>query len=134
MAAGAVVLVGGTHVVLVRRGRPPLLGHFSLPGGRVEASETPKAAVVREVYEETGIDVEVVASIDTVVLEHAGTTFSIDEFLCVPTKGTIEPRAGDDAAEVAIVPRGELGNYSLTEAVLRVVEKGFALAHARGLP
>ena len=46
-------------LLLIRRGTPPGLGQWSLPGGRVEPGETMAEAVVREVAEETGWKVEV---------------------------------------------------------------------------
>lgn len=48
--------VGG--VVLIRRGRPPFLGHHALPGGFVDLGETVEAACVREVAEETGLTLD----------------------------------------------------------------------------
>ena len=47
-------------VLLVRRARSPAKGYYSLPGGRVEFGETLKAAVQREVREETGLKVEII--------------------------------------------------------------------------
>ena len=44
-------------VLVIRRGKEPFKGHWSLPGGRVEAGETLREAVRREVREETGLDV-----------------------------------------------------------------------------
>jgi ADP-ribose pyrophosphatase YjhB (NUDIX family) len=60
---GVVVLRPGVEgeleVLLVRRGRPPLEGRWSVPGGLIELGETARAAAAREVREETGLDVEV---------------------------------------------------------------------------
>jgi 8-oxo-dGTP diphosphatase len=49
------------RVVIVRRARVPLLGHFSLPGGVVEVGETLAAALARELMEEVGIEAEIIA-------------------------------------------------------------------------
>jgi ADP-ribose pyrophosphatase YjhB (NUDIX family) len=57
--AGAVVRDGSGRFLLVRRARPPALGRWSLPGGRIEPGETPAEAAVREVREETGLEVTV---------------------------------------------------------------------------
>lgn len=49
------------RVLIVRRARAPLLGHFSLPGGGVEAGETLAAALARELMEEVGVEAEIIA-------------------------------------------------------------------------
>ncbi len=54
MGVGAVVVDEG-RVLLVRRGREPLKGQWSLPGGMLELGEGLTAGVVREVREETGL-------------------------------------------------------------------------------
>ncbi|MGO9910920.1 MAG: NUDIX domain-containing protein, partial [Acidimicrobiales bacterium] len=58
LAVGAVVR-SGTRILMVRRGREPSAGRWSIPGGRVEPGETPEAAVARELWEETGLAVVV---------------------------------------------------------------------------
>lgn len=49
----------GDQLLLVQRAKPPFQGHWSLPGGGVELGETIEEALVREVKEETGLDVTV---------------------------------------------------------------------------
>ena len=59
MGVGAVVLNGEGHVLLVKRAHEPLKGEWSLPGGGVEIGETLEASIVRELFEETGLTVDV---------------------------------------------------------------------------
>src|SRR5436305_512602 len=56
VGVGAVVIHGG-EVLLIRRGKEPLKGRWLIPGGTVELGETLEEAVVREVREETGLEV-----------------------------------------------------------------------------
>ncbi len=63
VGVGAVIVDKG-RVLLVQRGREPLKGHWSLPGGLVEIGESLHAGVVREVDEETGLLVEPVELVE----------------------------------------------------------------------
>ena len=63
VGVGAVVVHDG-RVLLVRRGTEPLKGHWTLPGGMLEVGEALTAGVVREVREETGLDVEPVELVE----------------------------------------------------------------------
>ncbi len=60
LAVSAAIFRDG-RVLIVRRGRPPAQGVHTLPGGGVELGETLEAAVIREVREETGLDIEPLA-------------------------------------------------------------------------
>lgn len=59
----AVIPLHENKILLVKRGTIVFKGYWALPGGRVDAGETVEQAVVREVKEETGLDVEVVRKI-----------------------------------------------------------------------
>ncbi|MGH3975929.1 MAG: NUDIX hydrolase [Pseudonocardiaceae bacterium] len=93
---GAVVFDDAGRVLLVRRTNEPGRGRWSVPGGRVEAGETDHHAVIREVAEETGLQVKVTRRIGRVQRgAPGGAIFDIHDYLCRPTGGTL--RAGDDA-------------------------------------
>ena len=56
MSGVAAVVLRGADVLLIRRGREPMLGAWSLPGGALELGETTAEGVAREVFEETRRD------------------------------------------------------------------------------
>lgn len=87
---------GAGAVLLVRRANEPGRGRWSVPGGRVEAGETDHHAVIREVAEETGLEVEVLHRVGAVQRPApGGPVFVIHDYHCRATAGTL--RAGDDA-------------------------------------
>jgi 8-oxo-dGTP diphosphatase len=122
-AVGAVVFDEAGRVLLVKRGRPPGAGRWSLPGGRIERGEAPADAVVREVREETGIDARVVCALGAVALESEGHTFAIHEHLLVPLTSSPAAWPADDAADARWFAPGDLGPLALTSDVLAVIQR-----------
>ena len=103
--AVGVVCLRGDEVLLIRRGRPPKLGEWSLPGGRLEWGETLKEAALRELREETGVEAELLGLIDVVdgiFPDDPGRHYVLVDYAARWISG--EPRAGDDAAEAAFHP------------------------------
>jgi len=127
VGVGGVVILRG-RVVLVRRGKEPLRGRWLIPGGAVEAGETLKEAVVREVEEETGLLVrprEMLAVLDRIEREEGVVQFHfvIVDYRCQYLSGSL--RAGSDAEEVALVALEELPAYDVPEEALQVVREAF---------
>ncbi|HTQ41620.1 MAG TPA: NUDIX domain-containing protein [Polyangiaceae bacterium] len=135
VVVGAVVLDPRGRVLLVRRGRPPGAGSWSLPGGHVEAGESLAAAIVREVLEETAVHARVVCALGVVPVAREGYAYSIHEHLLVPLDPTTaEPRAGDDAVDARWVdPREAAVAMGLRHDAQAVVARGLAEARRRGL-
>ncbi|ANN20420.1 NUDIX hydrolase [Amycolatopsis orientalis] len=79
------------RILLIRRANEPGRGLWSVPGGRVEPGETDEAAVIREMREETGLDV----TPGTFVGNVRRGPYDIHDYACSVTGGTL--RAGDDA-------------------------------------
>jgi mutator protein MutT len=121
VAVGAIVIDKGA-ILLVKRDREPAKGQWSLPGGRVELGETLREALVREVREETGIDVDVdglIGTAERVVRDDDGKIdyhYVILDYVC--TARSTELTAGDDASEVRWVPVGEMADLHLTAGLL----------------
>lgn len=120
-AVGAIVLDKGA-LLLIKRDREPARGQWSLPGGRVEIGETLREALVREVREETGIDVDVdglIGVAERIVRDDDGAIeyhYVILDYVCEARSTDL--KAGDDAAEARWVPVGELNDLHLTAGLL----------------
>lgn len=131
------VVVSGGKVLLIRRGREPMLGAWSLPGGLLELGETTSEGVVREVFEETGVRVravEIVATVDRIVRDKAGRVqyhYVLIEWLCMLEDEALRALVcGDDAIAAEWVGREEIYSdaYRLQEPTLGVIEKALKLA------
>jgi 8-oxo-dGTP diphosphatase len=133
LAVGAVVLDGRGRVLLVRRGRPPSTGSWSLPGGHVEPGESLEAAIAREVLEETAVRARVVCALCVVPVVREGYAYVIHEHLLVPVEPAPEPRAGDDAADARWVDPAETAGMGLRPDAQAVVARGLAEARRRRL-
>ncbi len=134
VSVGAVVIDHG-NVLLVRRGHEPLKGQWSLPGGALELGETLQQGVLREVLEETGLEVQtdgIVEILDRITPDEASGRiryhYVLIDFICHVTGGTL--LGGSDADEACWVQRNDLSRYELAPVTLRVIEKGFALQPA----
>jgi 8-oxo-dGTP diphosphatase len=139
VAVGAVVL-DGDRVLLVRRGKAPLAGEWSLPGGAVELGETLEGALRRELKEETGLLVEPVglaAVLDRIHRDSAGAVeyhYVLVDYVCRAAGG--ELRCASDAAEVRWVTLEDLRRGAvegLAVATASFIVEACATAKARSL-
>ena len=127
VGVGGVVVHQG-RVLLIRRGKQPLYGRWVVPGGTVELGEPLVEALVREMREETGLDVEpfeLITVFDRIerdgddVIYH----YVIVDYLCRFRSG--EAQAASDALEVAWAAPDELAAYDLPPRALEVVQEAF---------
>ena len=110
------VAVHRDRLLMIRRGRGVAAGEWSIPGGRVEAGETLAAAVVREVREETGLEVvceRFLGWVERIGEEHHYVI--LDFVVTALERGPIV--AGDDAAEARWVPLDEVTDYRLVDGL-----------------
>jgi 8-oxo-dGTP diphosphatase len=131
VGVGAVILEG-TRVVLIRRRFEPLAGEWSLPGGAVEVGETLDACVVREMREETGLEVEVgpvVEVFDRITRdenERVQYHYVLVDYLCWPSGGVLT--AGSDVDAAVWADASSLSAFNLTPKALAVIARALALA------
>jgi ADP-ribose pyrophosphatase YjhB (NUDIX family) len=125
-------------ILLVKRGRQPLKGYWSLPGGVLETGEHLAEAVAREVREETGLEVKpmaVVEIFERILRDKSGKPeyhYVLIDYMCKVTGG--EMKAGDDSAGVEWVKRKDLPSLKLTEGTLEVIERTFDRYTPAGKP
>lgn len=114
------VAVRDDEILLVRRGNGPAAGAWSVPGGRVRFGEDLREAVVREVLEETGLEVVVERFLGFVERIDDGSDpyhFVILDFAVVVLDPNQPVVAGDDAAEAAWVPLDALDSLVLVDGL-----------------
>ena len=123
------ILLKRDRILMAQRGKQPLKGWWSLPGGALETGERLADAVCREVREETGLEIRPVGVLEIferIMLDPSGAPeyhYVLIDYICRITGGTLCP--GDDVCAVEWVRRKDLCKLQITEGTLDVIEKGF---------
>ncbi len=113
----------------MERGKEPLKGFWSLPGGILEVGEKLADGIRREVLEETGLTVNPVSMFEIferIMPDADGRPeyhYVLIDYICRVTGGTLA--AASDVSAVAWVPQQELADYNITEGTLEVVTRAF---------
>ena len=129
VGVGALIIESG-RILLVERGKNPLKGWWSLPGGLLEVGELLTDAVRREVLEETGLEVEPVSLheiFERILRDADGRPeyhYVLHDYLCRVTGGSLQ--ASSDASRAVWIPAADLGDFKVTEGTLAVIERAFA--------
>jgi 8-oxo-dGTP diphosphatase len=124
-----IVICRGTQVLLIRRGKAPRKGQWSLPGGAQELGETVFDAARREAKEETGLDIEVLGLLDVVDSIHKDDDGKVkqhytlvDVFASAPSGVAI---AGDDAQGVGWFDIEDIKPLELWSETERIIYEAY---------
>lgn len=110
------IIIEDENVLIVRRGQPPKMGAWSIPGGGVHLGEDLEEACMREVKEETGLDVEILSEgrvlnrITRDEWERVQFHYVLIDFVCRPIGGALQ--AASDISEAKWVPLSEVTSLS----------------------
>ena len=129
MVGVGAILFRRDRILMAQRGKEPLKGWWSLPGGALEIGESLHDGVCREVREETGLEVVPVRMFEIferIIRDDSGAPeyhYVLIDYICRVTGGKLFP--GDDVCAVEWVRRRELPNFQITEGTLAVIERAF---------
>ena len=128
IGVGAVIVCNGRILLEKRKGEPGK-GKWTIPGGLVELGERAEQTVIREVREETNLEVEnpeLIDVVDSITFDEGGRIkyhFVIIDYFVKLKGGTV--KAADDAAELKWVPFSEVEKYDLTRTFKEFFERNF---------
>jgi ADP-ribose pyrophosphatase YjhB (NUDIX family) len=128
IGVGAIILKRD-RILMAQRGKQPLKGWWSLPGGALETGESLADGVRREVREETSLEVRplgILEVFERIMRDASGAPeyhYVLIDYVCRITGGDLRP--GDDVCAVEWVKRRDLPKLPITEGTLDVIEKGF---------
>ena len=128
VGVGAIIL-RRDRILMAQRGKEPLKGWWSLPGGALEVGESLDCAVRREVREETGLEIEpleVFEIFERIMRDASGAAeyhYVLIDSVCRVTGGRL--CAGDDVSRVEWVKPEGLKSLQITEGTLAVIERAF---------
>ncbi len=137
LGVGAII-IDDNRVLLVRRANPPLQGEWSIPGGLVETGETTRDAIVREVLEETTLQVEVAALVEVferIIHDSESRVqyhYVLLDYHCCVLSGVAQ--AASDVKEVRWASAGELESLSVAPETCAVIRKALSSATKSSVP
>lgn len=114
------------RVLLIKRGKPPRVGQWSLPGGAQKLGETLAETARREVREETGIEIElgeIIATLDLIDRDQAGCVrhhYTLVDFVAEGL--AVKLHAGDDAADAGWFERSAIDDLGLWSETIRIID------------
>lgn len=118
VAAG--IIKNGEKILATQRAEGKFAGKWEFPGGKIEAGETPREAVVREIKEELGVEVSAGEAVDTIEYDYPDFHLSMECFWCELLKGEFQLRVHMNAKWVSA---DELGDMDWLEADKDLIRK-----------
>ena len=126
-----VVCLRGNDVLLIRRGKPPRIGEWSIPGGRIEPGESEINAVHRELFEETQITASLVEKIETIEAQFENLPpYLLHDYVVLWESG--DPIAGDDAMHAEFMPIDNIGGLNMWPETVRIIKKAQHILSEKG--
>lgn len=133
--AVGVVCFKGDEVLLIKRGKPPRMGEWSLPGGRIEPGETAKAAALRELFEETHVEADLIELVDVVdaifkddLNAQLKRHYVLIDYVAEWKAGL--PQAGDDAVDAKFVSMSDLAPLKLWSKTSEIIQTAYKIYKA----
>jgi 8-oxo-dGTP diphosphatase len=137
IVAVGVVILKDDHILLIKRARQPRKGSWSIPGGKQELGETTRQAAIREVQEETGLNINLGPLLDVIdYIDHnkdstISTQYCLVDFAATWQSGA--PVAGDDAADAKWFKRADISNLDLWDTTITIIDQAISLQKAQAL-
>jgi ADP-ribose pyrophosphatase YjhB (NUDIX family) len=130
-ATAAFILDSQGRLLVARRGKEPAKGTLDLPGGFVDMYETGEAGILREIREETGLELQApryLFSIPNRYRYSDMTLHTLDMFYCLQLPDSPAVRAADDVANLFWLPLEQVcpedfGLQSISQAVARFLSE-----------
>ena len=129
IGVGVVIINRFDEVLLIKRGKEPKKGTWSIPGGHLNVGETLKDGAIREIYEETNLIISELEFLDAVDLFEKNTQgdlvrhYVLIDFKTNKFSGI--PNAGSDADKIKWVKRGNIRNFVTWDETIRIINKAF---------
>jgi 8-oxo-dGTP diphosphatase len=124
-------------ILLAARGKPPMDGLFSLPGGMVEKGETLGRAALRELREEVSVEAELVGFVAPVEVIERDMEGRVSHHVVIMVHAARwvsgEPQTGPEAREIRWVTEQDMAGLPTTPGLAGIVSKSFVVARSVGL-
>ena len=127
------LIFDGSSILLVKRGKEPGKGLWSIPGGALKSGETLTEGTAREIEEEVGLKVEVGPLVEVVERIIPGENhrplyhYVVLDYLCRPVDNA-PPRPGSDADDAKYVPPDKWREYGMPDMAVKIFRKALELS------
>jgi 8-oxo-dGTP diphosphatase len=125
VGVSAVIWNAHGRMLLIQRANPPRQGEWSLPGGKVEFGEPLRTAVLREIREETGLEIEILDLVDVAELLPDTSRNTDHHYVLIDFSARVlsgEPVAASDAKKARWFTMEEVGSLPLWDETRRVIQ------------